>query len=79
MTHTPRLEKVTGTAFSVKCRHCGALVGAGNGFDTVADLDGEPWTAYFHAECAARAGEYDNHCGDHIGFRPHSFYHGDAS
>lgn len=71
MNHRPRLQRVTGQPFSVACRHCGASIGAGDGYNTVADLEGEPWRAYFHGQgehnCAAHAGDYP--AGNGIGFR----------
>lgn len=70
-THEPKLETVTGQPFSVKCRHCGGMMGAGDGFAAVADLNGEPWTAYFHSDseykCDTHAGEYP--AGNGVGFR----------
>ena len=70
--HEPKLQTVTGTNFSIKCRHCGGLTAAGNGCETVADLNGEPWLAYFHGDsshdCHQHAGEYPAGNG-RVGFR----------
>ncbi len=70
-THEPRLQLVTGQPFYVKCRHCGGGCNAGDGGQTVADLNGEPWTAYFHRDdlhdCYTHAGEYP--AGNGVGFR----------
>lgn len=58
--HTPKLEVVTGTPFVVFCQHCKMRVGAGDGFDTLADLNGTPWIAYYDRKCAPYAELYPN-------------------
>lgn len=47
------LAKTLGTRFHVRCVGCGtSYVPAGEGTDTYADLDGEPFIAYYCGMCA---------------------------
>ena len=47
-----RLKMVTGPRFYAACLACGEKVLAGDGQNTVADLDGEAYKAYYCERCA---------------------------
>lgn len=48
MTHAPNLQPVTGENFYALCRHCGQRMILGDNTTAVADLNGEPWKAWYH-------------------------------
>lgn len=48
MNHEPNLQTVTGTRFHAFCRHCEQRMILGDNCTAVADLNGEPWRAWYH-------------------------------
>lgn len=63
-THEYKFQQVTGKPFTTTCIACGYRIEPGDGSETrlhgphFADLNGEPFKAYYCRDCALQANEY---------------------